>query len=174
MRSLFLEAVIHLLDRHKRSSTLAPNRSLVIPLVSARYMRGLHSSVHSLHLTLVMACTRVRGLVVPSITTFDSSVTVPCNFNTSISVSIGGAAVTITPATFNLGPTASNNNLCLAGAASNPSLTGSGSAFNNLPKDKADLGTEFWVLGDVFLQNVYTAWNFGSGTSAIGFAKAQN
>jgi Eukaryotic aspartyl protease len=28
--------------------------------------------------------------------------------------------------------------------------------------------TAFWVLGDVFLQNVYTAWDVGNGR--IGFA----
>jgi cathepsin D len=28
--------------------------------------------------------------------------------------------------------------------------------------------TEFWVLGDVFLQNVYTAWDAENGY--IGFA----
>jgi cathepsin D len=27
--------------------------------------------------------------------------------------------------------------------------------------ETSDLGTEFWVLGDVFLQNVYTAWDVG-------------
>ena len=56
----------------------------------------------------------------------------------------------------------------MAGIASDSSLTGGGLASSNLPEDKADLGTEFWILGDVFLRNVYTAWDFGSGT--IGFA----
>jgi hypothetical protein len=35
-------------------------------------------------------------------------------------------------------------------------------------KDKADLGTEFWVLGVVFLENTYTAWDVGN--ERIGFA----
>jgi cathepsin D len=36
--------------------------------------------------------------------------------------------------------------------------------------NKVDFGhdIEFWILGDVFLQNVYTAWDVGG--SRIGFA----
>ena len=38
--------------------------------------------------------------------------------------------------------------------------------------DNADTGTEFWILGDVFLRNVYTAWDVGTGQgdARIGFA----
>ena len=56
----------------------------------------------------------------------------------------------------------------MAGAASVSSLTGCELASDDLPEEKADLGTVFWILGDVFLRNVYTAWDFSSGT--IGFA----
>ena len=31
-----------------------------------------------------------------------------------------------------------------------------------------DLYTDFWILGDVFLQNVYSAWDIGN--KRIGFA----
>ncbi|KAI9511662.1 hypothetical protein F5148DRAFT_1169503 [Russula earlei] len=41
-------------------------------------------------------------------------------------------------------------NTCIAGAAADPSLTG-----------------DTWILGDVFLQNVYTTWDVGNGR--IGF-----
>ena len=133
-------------------------------------MKHLHLSVHSLRLTLVLACTPVRGPVVPPITTFDFPITVPCNFSTPLSVFIGGqgSTVTITPATFNLGQIPNSNNLCIAGAASDDTLTGSELAFISLTEGRADFGTEFWILGDVFLQNVYTAWDFGGGR--IGFA----
>jgi cathepsin D len=42
-------------------------------------------------------------------------------------------------------------------------------ASDNDPWEKADImGTEFWILGDVFLQNIYSAWDVGNGR--IGFA----
>jgi len=81
----------------------------------------------------------------------DGTYTIPCNFNTTISVFVGGKEVVISPATFNLGPVPGDSSTCFAGVASDPSLIG-----------------EFWVLGDVFLQNVYTAWDVGKGR--IGFA----
>jgi hypothetical protein len=141
---------------------------LVIPLVSPRYIPRLQSLVQSLNLTLVMAYTPVRGLGMPSITTFDSSITVPCDFNTTISFSLGGSKVEISPSTFNLGTIDGGDNRCMAGAASDAGLTGSELA-SNLPDEKADLSTEFWILGDVFLRNVYTGWDFGNGN--FGFAQ---
>jgi len=81
----------------------------------------------------------------------DGMYSIPCNFDGTISVFFGKFEVTIAPATFNLGPIPGSNR-CIAGAVSDASLTG-----------------KFWVLGDVFLQNVYTAWD--AGTGRIGFAK---
>jgi hypothetical protein len=40
-------------------------------------------------------------------------------------------------------------------------------AFDILPGDKADPDAEFWILGDVFLENTYTAWDVGK--MRIGF-----
>jgi len=77
--------------------------------------------------------------------------TIPCNFNTPISIDVGGKNVSISPASFNLGPLVEGSNICVAGAAADQTLTGN-----------------FWILGDVFLQNVYTAWDVGNGR--IGLA----
>ncbi|KAF8480125.1 acid protease [Russula ochroleuca] len=81
----------------------------------------------------------------------DGSYTIPCSFNTPISFNVGGKAVSISPASFNLGPISQGSSSCTAGAFADPTLT-----------------ANFWILGDVFLQNVYTAWDVGGGR--IGFA----
>lgn len=76
---------------------------------------------------------------------------IPCDFDTPISFCVGGKDIEISPDTFNLGPISNGSKQCLAGAAWLEELTG-----------------EFWILGDVFLQNTYTAWDIGNGR--IGFA----
>ncbi|KAH9984829.1 aspartic peptidase domain-containing protein [Russula vinacea] len=81
----------------------------------------------------------------------DGFFTIPCNFDTPISVYIGGKEIIVTPTSFNLGAISEGSNTCLAGAASSTALNG-----------------DFWVLGDVFLQNIYSAWDVGNGR--IGFA----
>ncbi|KAI0280403.1 acid protease [Russula aff. rugulosa BPL654] len=81
----------------------------------------------------------------------EGAYTIPCTLDTPISINVGGKEVRISPATFNLGPVSQGSDLCMAGAAADPTLTG-----------------ESWILGDVFLQNVYTAWDVGG--SRIGFA----
>ncbi|KAN0118079.1 acid protease [Russula decolorans] len=76
---------------------------------------------------------------------------IPCDFDTPISIYVGGKEIEISPDTFNFGPISNGSDRCLAGAAWLEELTG-----------------EFWILGDVFLQNTYTAWDVGNGR--IGFA----
>jgi hypothetical protein len=39
---------------------------------------------------------------------------------------------------------------------------------DNLPEDKADLNAGVWILGEVFLRNVYSVFDFGQ--KRIGFA----
>jgi hypothetical protein len=82
---------------------------------------------------MVLATTPVRGLVVlptagpqaVAAKTFDLYITVPCNFNTSIAVSVGGREVEISHESFNLGPVSEGSDTCVAGAASEESLTDS-------------------------------------------------
>ncbi|KAH8997792.1 acid protease [Lactarius hatsudake] len=74
--------------------------------------------------------------------------TIPCNFNTPISITFDGKAFEISPSTFNLG-VASGSSDCVGGFG-------------------ASDGLGFWIVGDVFLQNVYTAFDLGH--DRVGFA----
>ena len=99
------------------------------------------------------------------------SITVPCDFDTPISVTVGGKEVEISPELFNLGAVSQGSDTCVAGAASNGAITGGKLASNNPAWghwDNAYFDIEFWILGDVFLRNAYTAWDVGKGR--IGFA----
>ena len=80
-------------------------------------------------------------------TTFDFSITVPCTFNTPISVYVGGKEVKISPDAFNLGPVSAGSTTCYGGAAYDPSLTGGKLTSDNLLRDNADLVQNFglWV-----------------------------
>jgi hypothetical protein len=50
---------------------------------------------------------------------------VPCNFNTPISITVGGKVINISPAAFNLGPVSPDDlDTCIAGAAWDAQLTG--------------------------------------------------
>ncbi|KAH9030179.1 acid protease [Lactarius hengduanensis] len=78
----------------------------------------------------------------------DGTWTIPCEFNTPVSITFSGKAFSISPSTFNLG-IASGSSDCVGG-------------FGALD------GLGFWIIGDVFLQNVYTA--FDLGRNRVGFA----
>jgi hypothetical protein len=51
-------------------------------------------------------------------------ISVPCDFDTPISIYVGGKEIKISPDTFNLGPLSTGSDRCLAGAASDDQLTG--------------------------------------------------
>ncbi|ESK97458.1 aspartic protease [Moniliophthora roreri MCA 2997] len=76
--------------------------------------------------------------------------TVPCDSIPAISLTFGGEAFSISPDTFNLGRLSAESNDCVGGIAASKSV-------------------DFWVVGDVFLQNVYTVFNVGN--AQVGFAR---
>ncbi|KAI9440395.1 acid protease [Lactarius indigo] len=78
--------------------------------------------------------------------------TIPCNFSTVVSFEFGGKRFPVSPSTFNMGSISEGSDTCVGGLIYFPSLENIG----------------FWIIGDVFLQNVYTV--FDVGTNLIGFA----
>ncbi|TFK45663.1 acid protease [Heliocybe sulcata] len=76
----------------------------------------------------------------------------PCNSAPSVSFSWGGKNWAISADNFNLGETES----------------GSGQCVGALAGQDLGLGSGVWLLGDSFMKNVYTAFNFG--TDQVGFA----
>ncbi|KAM6489785.1 acid protease [Amanita muscaria] len=93
---------------------------------------------------------------IPGSTLFDSSnglYSFPCNSEPSVSFSWGGKDWFISPSSFNLGETQTSTDQCVG------ALVG---------KDYG-LGDNVWLLGDSFMKNVYTVFDFGSNT--VGFAQ---
>ena len=80
-----------------------------------------------------------------------SSLAVPCSAIPTVSFSFGGSEFAISPALFNLGKVTGTAN-CIG------ALVGS---------DIAERASG-WIIGDVFLQNVYTV--FDVGNLRVGFA----
>ncbi|KAF4602317.1 hypothetical protein EYR40_005522 [Pleurotus pulmonarius] len=75
--------------------------------------------------------------------------TFPCNSLPPLSLTLGGRAFPISAASFNLGTLTAGSTTCVGGVAS--------VNFDNM-----------WILGDVFLENVYTSFN--TATQQVGFA----
>jgi cathepsin D len=75
---------------------------------------------------------------------------VPCSTTTIVSFSFGGTAFPISPELFNLGQ--------VSGAGCVGALVGNAVAAT----------ANAWIIGDVFLQNVYTV--FDVGNLRVGFA----
>lgn len=76
--------------------------------------------------------------------------TFPCSAKPTVSLTFGSKPFAIDPALFNLGRVSSNSKEC-AGA-----IVGSA-------------GLSFWVVGDAFLQNVYSTFDLDK--NRVGFAK---
>ncbi|KAG2132860.1 aspartic peptidase domain-containing protein [Suillus bovinus] len=74
----------------------------------------------------------------------------PCDAMPNVTITLGGKSFAISTETFNFGTYGSSGDTCLGGIAGSDSLG------------------DVWVLGDVFLRNVYTA--FDVGNSSVGFA----
>jgi cathepsin D len=82
----------------------------------------------------------------------DGYYTFPCSsVPSNISISFGGKKFTISPDVFNLGQVSEGSSLCVGGIVGE------------------DLGVDFWIVGDVFMRNVYTVFDYGN--SQVGFAQ---
>ncbi|KAJ7435463.1 acid protease [Mycena galericulata] len=93
---------------------------------------------------------------VPGSKLFDSTngfYSYPCDAPPEISFSWGGQEWAITSANLNLGPTESGSSDCVS----------------SLAAQDLGLGTGVWLLGDAFMKNVYTVFDFDQG--AVGFAE---
>ncbi|KAH0838835.1 Asp-domain-containing protein [Lanmaoa asiatica] len=75
----------------------------------------------------------------------------PCNSFPSVSFTFGGTSFTISAATLNIGLVSSGSTDCVSGIVGQ------------------DTGFSSWIVGDVFLQNVYTTFDFGN--NRVGFAR---
>ncbi|KAG2040257.1 aspartic peptidase domain-containing protein [Suillus americanus] len=80
----------------------------------------------------------------------------PCNAMPNVTITLGGKSFPLSAETFNMGPTDSSGKMCVGGIVG---------------YDLGDIhsGQLQWILGDVFMRNVYTA--FDVGQCRIGFAE---
>ncbi|KAF7978615.1 hypothetical protein HWV62_45358 [Athelia sp. TMB] len=82
----------------------------------------------------------------------DGMWSVPCNAIPQASLTFGGQKFAISSSAFNLGQVTEGSSDCVGGLTTND-----------------EVAAEFWVVGDVFLQNVYTA--FDVANARVGFAQ---
>lgn len=74
--------------------------------------------------------------------------TVPCKSIPTVQLSFGGKGFSIDPSLFNLGALYKGSSDCVGGIVGED--------------------YDFWIIGDVFLQNVYTSFDLGA--NRVGFA----
>ncbi|EGO03508.1 hypothetical protein SERLA73DRAFT_175015 [Serpula lacrymans var. lacrymans S7.3] len=77
--------------------------------------------------------------------------TIPCSAQPNVTLTFGLKAFPISHSTFVVGQVESGSSDCIAAVMSSPSAS------------------EFWIVGDAFLQNTYTV--FDAGLSRVGFAQ---
>lgn len=75
--------------------------------------------------------------------------TFPCSTTARVSLTFGGRAFSISPNLFNLGRVSAQSNSCVGAVVGSSSIS-------------------FWVVGDTFLQNVYSTFDLGN--NRVGFA----
>lgn len=96
---------------------------------------------------------RIYGMVPGSRSMGGGMYSVPCNAIPTISLTIGGTAFPIDPNNFNQGPVAASPGQCIGGIVA-------------APQSRQPL--KYWSVGDVFLRNVYSVFDFGQ--NRVGFA----
>ncbi|EPQ56531.1 acid protease [Gloeophyllum trabeum ATCC 11539] len=78
--------------------------------------------------------------------------TVPCSAIPTISLTFSGKSFPISPSIFNLGRVSRGSNDCVGGVVS------------------SDIAQNFWIVGDIFLRNVYAVFDYGN--VQVGFSQA--
>lgn len=74
--------------------------------------------------------------------------TVPCNAIPTVQLAFGGKSFSIPPAVFNLGSVTARSQDCVGGIVAS--------------------SQSFWIIGDLFLKNVYSVFDLGN--NRVGFA----
>ncbi|GBE83078.1 Aspartic protease [Sparassis crispa] len=83
----------------------------------------------------------------------DGTYTFPCDSSATVGFSWGGQTWQIDPSLFNQGTSSSDSSQCVGAIGAS---------------DNLGLGSNTWLLGDIFMSNVYTA--FSIDQNAVGFA----